>query len=108
MVAVNFGGAVIPVIVSMYLLAVHPSTIGTAIAATVFTSIVIHLVARKVRGVGIVTPAFIPPISAAFIALILWHGFDAATIAYVSGTLGALIGADSRTCEESQKSELRW
>ncbi len=77
LVTVNFGGAVIPVIVSMYLLAVHPSTIGTAIAATVFTSIVIHLVARKVRGVGIVTPAFIPPISAAFIALILWHGFNA-------------------------------
>ena len=94
LVTINFGGAVIPIIVSLYLLAVHPSVIGTAIAATVFTSIVIHLVAKKVRGVGIVTPAFIPPIAAAFISLLLWHGFDAAVIAYVSGTLGALIGAD--------------
>lgn len=94
LVTINFGGAVIPILVSLYLLAIHPSVIASAIAATVFTSVVIHLVAKKVRGVGIVTPAFIPPIAAAIISLLLWQGSDAAVIAYVSGTMGALIGAD--------------
>jgi uncharacterized membrane protein len=94
LVTINLGGAVIPMMVSFYLLALHPSTIATALVATFFTSIVIHLVARRVRGVGIVTPAFVPPIAAAAISLLLWHGYEAAIIAYVSGTLGALIGAD--------------
>ncbi len=94
LVTVNVGGAVIPIIVSLYLLASHPSTIVSAIAATVFTSIIIHLVARKVRGVGIVTPAFLPPIAAAVVSLLIWHGPEIAIIAYVSGILGALIGAD--------------
>ena len=43
---------------------------------------------------GIVTPALIPPIAAAIISLLIWHGPDVAIIAYTSGTLGALIGAD--------------
>jgi uncharacterized membrane protein len=94
LVTVNVGGALVPVIVSLYLLSTHPSTIVSALAATVFTSVVIHLVAKKVRGVGIVTPAFIPPIAAAVVSLLIWHGPEIAIIAYVSGTLGALIGAD--------------
>jgi uncharacterized membrane protein len=53
-------------------------------------------VARRVKGVGIVTPAFVPPIAAAVIAIIVTLGTPggAAIVAYVSGTLGALIGAD--------------
>jgi uncharacterized membrane protein len=40
-----------------------------------------------------VTPAFVPPIAAAVIALILSPS-QPGVIAYVSGTLGTLIGAD--------------
>ena len=94
LVTVNLGGALVPVGVSLYLLAKHPETIIAALIGISVTSIVVHLIARKVRGVGIVTPAFIPPIVAAVASLLLWHGFDAGVIAYVSGTMGALIGAD--------------
>lgn len=94
LVTINLGGAIVPVMLSIYLLITHPSTIDVALVATLLTSVVVHLVAKKVRGVGIVTPAFIPPIAAAVFSLILLRGFDTAIVAYVSGTLGALIGAD--------------
>ena len=42
---------------------------------------------------GIATPAFIPPISTAVAGLVLATAHPQ-TIAYVSGTLGTLIGAD--------------
>ena len=42
---------------------------------------------------GIITPAFIPPIAAATAALILSPA-QPRTIAYVAGVLGTLIGAD--------------
>ncbi len=95
-IALNAGGALVPVLVSGYLLVSHPSDIITAVVGVLLTSAIVHLVARKVKGVGIVTPAFVPPIAAALIAIILSLGNPAAAaiVAYVSGTLGALIGAD--------------
>jgi uncharacterized membrane protein len=93
MVAVNVGGAVIPVIVSVYLLAAHASLLPEAVAGLVLTAFLVHLMARKVKGVGIVTPSLLPPMVAALIAYLLSPG-SPAIVAYVSGTLGALIGAD--------------
>jgi uncharacterized membrane protein len=95
-VALNVGGALVPVLVSGYLLATHPSVLLSAVAGIVLTSVIVHLVARKVKGVGIVTPVFVPPLAAAIIAIIvtLANPSAAAVVAYVSGTLGALIGAD--------------
>jgi uncharacterized membrane protein len=92
-IAVNVGGAVIPVLVSTYLLAAHSGLVPAAMAGSFLTAILVHLAARKVRGVGIVTPALLPPIAAAVIAYLLSPG-SPAIVAYVSGTLGALIGAD--------------
>ncbi len=92
-IAVNLGGAVIPILVSAYLILVHFSLWPEILGGVVLTSLVVHLVARKVEGVGIVTPAFIPPIAAALIAILLSTS-QPAVIAYVSGSLGALIGAD--------------
>ena len=94
LVTINLGGAVIPIAVSIYLLATHPSLIGYSIVGIFFSSLVVWLVAREVTGVGVVTPAFVPPIAAAVISLLIYHGSEIAIIAYVSGTLGALIGAD--------------
>ena len=48
---------------------------------------------RVVEGVGVVIPAFIPPIISALIAFILYPD-NPAPVAYVSGALGTLIGAD--------------
>jgi len=92
-IAVNLGGAIIPVCVSIYLLAVHPGSLLYAAAGSLLTAFLVHLMARKVRGVGIVTPALLPPIAAAVIAYLLAPG-SSAIVAYVSGTLGALVGAD--------------
>lgn len=92
-VAVNLGGAVIPTLVSAYLILRNLYLLPEILVAVILTSIIIHLVARKVEGVGIVTPAFIPPIAAAAFALLI-STHDPAVVAYVSGSMGALIGAD--------------
>ena len=93
-VDVNVGGALIPAGMSVYLLLVSSSTIVLdSLIAVLAVTIVVHLVARPVRGVGIETPTFVPPIAAAVAALVLSPS-DPAVVAYVSGTLGALIGAD--------------
>ena len=44
-------------------------------------------------GVGIAVPMFIPPLAAAAVSLILAFR-QAPPVAYVSGSMGALIGAD--------------
>jgi uncharacterized membrane protein len=93
LVAVNVGGAVIPTIVSFYLLRSHPQQVPDALVGVAITAIVVHLVARKVPGLGITTPAFVPPIVAALSAFLLAPN-SPSIIAYVAGTLGTLIGAD--------------
>ncbi len=103
-VAVNLGGALIPVTVSIYLLATHlGSMLVYALAAVAVTSALIHLVARRVPGVGIVTPALVPPLFAAATAYLLVPS-SPAVVAYVSGTLGALIGADLTNLRNADRS----
>lgn len=93
-IAVNLGGGVIPILVSIYLLASHPvSWLPDALVGILVTSVLVHLIARRVDGVGIVTPALLPPLFAAVTAYILMPG-QPAVLAYVCGTLGCLIGAD--------------
>jgi uncharacterized membrane protein len=92
-VAINLGGAIIPSLVSIYLLYRQPSLLAQAAIGVLATAVVVHLVARQVPGVGIATPAFIPPILAALTAYILVPTAPT-VVAYVAGTLGTLIGAD--------------
>ena len=90
--AVNVGGAVIPSILSLYLLANSPSPVRMMLALAAVTYVV-HRIARPVPGVGIAIPMFIPPIAAAIAAVVFNYSYAAPT-AYVAGTLGTLIGAD--------------
>ena len=93
-VAVNVGGALIPTAVCIYLLIKSaPSMIFLSLIGVLAVALLTHLVARPVKGVGITTPFFIPPIAAAVAAIILSPAHPI-TIAYVSGVLGTLIGAD--------------
>ena len=92
-VAINVGGALIPTAVSVYLLWKAPSVILYSLAGVAVVALVTRVIARPVKGVGIVTPAFIPPITAALVALILPSGAPR-IVAYVAGVLGTLIGAD--------------
>ena len=91
-VALNVGGAVIPVILSLYLL-VKNRIFGRSVLAVAVVSIVVHSLAYPVRGVGISVPIFIPPLVAALTAVVLsWR--RAAPLAYIAGCLGTLIGGD--------------
>jgi uncharacterized membrane protein len=93
LVAINMGGAVIPTLVSLYLLWKLPSATLYALVGIVIVATVTHLVAKPVKGLGIATPAFIPPLTAALVAYVLPSGAPT-IVAYVSGVLGTLIGAD--------------
>ncbi|MEJ5301260.1 MAG: DUF1614 domain-containing protein [Thermodesulforhabdaceae bacterium] len=91
-VAINVGGALIPTLLSLYLWSQTPAFINVLIATAIVT-IVVNKLARPVVGVGIAIPMFIPPIVAALCALILSPDWAPKT-AYVSGTIGTLLGAD--------------
>jgi uncharacterized membrane protein len=89
--AINVGGAVIPVLFSLYLLPRAP--LGPVLLTLVIVAAVCKLVARPTPGVGVTMPAFIPPLVA--VAAALAFARDAApAVAYIGGTLGTLIGAD--------------
>ncbi len=91
-IAINVGGALVPIILSLFLV-VRNGFYGRAAVATAIVAGVVHLFAQPVRGVGITEPMFIPPIVAAITAMALgWR--KAAPLAYVAGSLGTLIGAD--------------
>jgi uncharacterized membrane protein len=90
--AVNVGGAVIPFLLSIYLLARNHIWIVGAVA-TAIVALVVHFLARIVPGVGISVPILAPPLLSAALAILLSRDF-AAPVAYVSGSLGTLIGAD--------------
>jgi uncharacterized membrane protein len=91
-VAINLGGAVIPILLSLYLLARRRIWLP-GIIATACVSVVCFMLARPVQGAGITIPVFIPPIAACGISCLLaWN--QAPAVAYVSGSLGTLIGAD--------------
>ncbi|PZN09803.1 MAG: hypothetical protein DIU69_08160 [Bacillota bacterium] len=90
--AVNVGGAIVPTLFSLYLLERAPFS-STVLALTVVTA-VCKALARPVPGRGIVLPAFIPPLTAAAVAVLLAPPGARAPVAYIAGTLGTLIGAD--------------
>jgi uncharacterized membrane protein len=91
-VAVNVGGAVIPVLLSCYLL-LKTGLWGKALIATTLMTLITFRLARPVRGVGIALPFFVPPMLAALASVII-SSSHAPVVAYVCGTLGTLIGAD--------------
>jgi len=92
LIAVNLGGAVIPTLVSIYILLQSPSSIPYALIATALVALVTKLVSRPVPGVGIVAPSLVPPLNAALVATLT--GRYPHIAAYVAGSMGTLIGAD--------------
>ena len=90
--AINVGGAVIPILLSFYLLMRYDLWAAGAVATAV-VGFVVHRMATPIPGVGISVPTIAPPLLAAGVALVLSRRF-AAPIAYIGGSLGVLIGAD--------------
>jgi uncharacterized membrane protein len=91
-VALNVGGALIPILVSIYLL-VRTRLYWRMLIGVALVAAVVHGLARVVPGVGIVVPMFLPPLIAAGVGLLLAFR-RAPPVAYVSGSMGTLIGAD--------------
>jgi len=90
--AVNVGGAVIPTMMSTYLVLRYQLWLRAATAVIVI-ALIIHAMASPVRGVGIAVPVFAPVVVTAILAFLLSREY-AAPLAYIGGSMGTLIGAD--------------
>ena len=90
--AINVGGAVIPICMSLYLMMRNQlytlSLWGIAVVA-----LACHLLATPVPGLGIAEPIFVPCVITTVMALALSRR-HAGALAYICGSLGTLIGAD--------------
>jgi hypothetical protein len=91
-IAINVGGALIPTLMSLYLLAKN-GLWGLGLLATACVAAVCYSLAQPVPGVGIALPTFVPAVTAAIAAWLLSRRY-AAPLAYIGRSMGALIGAD--------------
>jgi uncharacterized membrane protein len=91
-IAVNVGGALIPVLLSIHLI-MKKRLYGKSLLAVAAVAAVVHYIATPVPGVGIVVPTLGPPFLTAGVALLISRQ-DAPPLAYIGGSLGTLIGAD--------------
>lgn len=90
--AINVGGALLPVGLCAWLLATGAAP-PIALLGAALVALLVHRIARPLPGVGIGVPLFVPPLAAA-VAGVLLAPAAAPAVAYVAGTLGTLIGAD--------------
>jgi uncharacterized membrane protein len=91
--AVNVGGALIPLALSLYLI----SKINFGVSLPILVAgvaVVVNRLARPVRGLGIAVPGLVPPLVAALGAYLLCYPDLRAPCAYIASTMGILIGAD--------------
>lgn len=101
-VAVNVGGCLVPLAFSVYLLRHNPLNPLMVISAVALVAAVCRLASRPVPGVGIGIPIFVAPLVAAMVSLII-DPQNSAPLAYISGTLGVLIGADISRIKDIRK-----
>lgn len=93
LICINLGGCLIPVTLSVFLfshstLAVFPTLLGISII-----SVISYLFSRPIPRLGIAMPILVAPVSAALVGILI-SPEQSAPLAYISGTLGVLIGAD--------------
>jgi uncharacterized membrane protein len=101
-VSMNLGGAVIPLIISIFAILKMNGAYLPLIFSTVLVALVCYRIAKPVKGVGIAVPAFIPPVIASLTALVV-APHNAVSVAFVSGVLGVLIGADLMNIRKVEK-----
>ncbi len=92
-IAVNVGGCLIPLFFSAYLvnrlnLPLPPLLLGVAAVSCIG-----YFLSRPIPGLGIGMPVLVAPLTAAIVAFVLGDEYRA-PFAYISGTMGVLIGAD--------------
>lgn len=90
-IAINVGGGAIPVALALYQFSQGNSI--SILLATAIVTIVSYYAARVVPGIGIQMNPLLAPLTAAVSAMLLVPT-HAAPVAFASGVLGTLIGAD--------------
>jgi uncharacterized membrane protein len=93
LVAVNMGGCLIPIAFSLYLLVNTAVTPLQAVQAIAFVTLISYLFSRPIHGLGIGMPILVAPLAAALVAIGI-NPEAGAPLAYISGTMGVLFGAD--------------
>jgi uncharacterized membrane protein len=99
-IAVNVGGAIVPTLLSVYLIVKNRLYLTGLIGVAVVAAIT-HILAHPVPGIGIAEPVFVPPLATAATALVISRE-RAVPLAYVAGSLGTLIGADLLNLDQIQ------
>ena len=102
LIAVNVGGAIIPITFSLYLLTRFGLNLFEVLITVTLVTLISYRFSRPLPGLGIGMPIFIAPLAAALLALII-NAEAAAPLAYISGTLGVLIGADLMRLRDVRK-----
>jgi uncharacterized membrane protein len=92
-IAINVGGALVPVLFSLYLISITSLSLSQLLIAIGVVSFICYNVSRPVQGLGIGMPIFIAPFTAAITAILI-SPQNSAPLAYICGTMGVLIGAD--------------
>jgi uncharacterized membrane protein len=91
--AVNVGGALVPLGLCLYLLAKMDFTLGLPLMLALVT-LVMYYLARPVKGLGIAVPGLVPPLVAVLAAYLFCPPELRAPSAFIASTMGTLIGAD--------------
>jgi uncharacterized membrane protein len=92
-IAVNVGGCLIPVGLCLYFISLQDINLVKILVALLAITVLSYKFSRIMPGRGVGMPIFLAPFASALLALLL-DAEHAAHLAYISGVLGVLIGAD--------------
>lgn len=102
LIAINLGGAVIPLLFSLYLLNVSGVNPLQLLIAVTLVTLVSYVSSRPIMGLGIGMPFLIAPLTAAAVSMLMDMDHSP-PLAYISGTVGVLIGADLLRLKDIRK-----
>src|SRR2546423_891166 len=91
-VALMVGGAFLPILLSRYLFFRLRMYVRLLVGVAV-VALIVYRLASIVPGIGIAVPMLVPPLAAVAVSFVLAFR-RAPPVAYVSGSMGTLIGAD--------------
>jgi uncharacterized membrane protein len=93
--AINMGGAIVPLIISAHLIFTRRVSASNAGVGVLVVALITYFLAQPVTGEGIVLPFWVSPTLAAICGLVLSRSYcGAPSLAYISGSMGTLLGAD--------------
>ncbi len=101
-IAINIGGGMIPTLFSCYLIFNQGLSYSSVLITIILITGISYYFSRPIQRLGIGMPILIAPVSAALIAITI-NPSHSAPLAYISGTLGVLIGADLLRLKDIRK-----